>query len=517
MPPVAGVVDWPVYDPFLLCLMGGASNLGCVMITPVESGQYETRVRGGIEYRFDPATGLFLNEESGKWVQNPIRRKEVCSSTRRRYSHPLVDPLIQHITKDECLTQSIQCVLKMIAIRQQIRKRREAKQREHGGPVEHDDYCWMNWQAYSSILGGPTYKGIMDRIVAAGILEADSFTSTKGRHPVYRFAHDSFLSGYSLPPVTFARLDRKLEAHRLWLLNEHPPVHKAVIEQVIENFPHIDLNEQDVKRLWGNRYDTKYLPRHPTNPRSFIDYMEDWEQVWNLIKYWNDADDSDKADTFTTCSFGRRLHNIFTYLPSEVRAYVLDRQRMPVTMIEFDLANSQPALFANLLVTEHRVNRRDRFVELVEQQGIYKDLAQKLNISEKLAKTEMFHYLYCMACTKAQEQFEAFYGLPAQFARMYKERTVDDDGNWIAFDKRHAELPKAMQRMETEMFRRVWSKLLAEGYKFIPVHDAVYVAGLETWNEKRHVEKVIKEELGKMLEIKFEVRNEVVKRMVMDS
>jgi hypothetical protein len=482
-------------------------------VSGLKKPQYEIRYRGGKPYEYNPETKLFRIPDTGKWKKNPrSSTRKNTAITKRYYSHPAVDPVIREITGgDDCKTQSIQYVLRIIALKQ-------AKRRLQDKPEENKTYSWSHRELYSRILG-PKYSDIMAKLVEKNILKTITHEANERQYPLYKFSNESLLIGGTLPLVTDLALNGKIENYYRWKA-KRVSEDKLIIDYIVHNFSYINIDKKTfMETIWRPRYETKYLKKKHEKVSTLPEYMKLGEICWLIVDQWNHSDPQEKLECFSRCAFGHRLHHLFTHILSELRAYISDFTNniygSTFDMTEFDLSNSQPLIFANMLVEKHGLNPNEHeFIRLVQENRIYEDLASRLSTPERTvereeAKTEMLHFLYSWAETSAQEKFEEFYGLPAELAKEYKTRENDMDGNRVPFNKRHTVLSQMMQRQESVIFGKIWARLIKEGYKFMPIHDGIYFPNLTT-AQKASVQHLIEDEMGKIIKIKFKVCQEDV-------
>jgi hypothetical protein len=431
------------------------------------------------------------------------------------YSHPEVDPIIDRLFPELGDNQSIRHVLDAIIWKQRLKRIQSDRDKEKGqNSTAGDFYSWFNHEFYLRLLGPTEYVRRMGLLVENGILNRSDFTSPRGRHPIFQVANPKWMSGYALKPVTVPRVLKKIFNYHRWRLSHCAPLDNRMREHIIEHFRYIGLSKDDFFALWEKRYYSRYITTKP-EPLSLKKYMGCGENCWLVIDRWNQSSDMDKEnpDWIHSCTFGNRLHHPFTYLPSDIRPYILDKQGNPYRFTEYDLANSQPALFANLLVGRDNSFRNTRFVQLIESCLIYEDLGRQQGLNRQLAKTEFLHYLYCRTTSHAQQQFERIYDRPAIEARRLKSQEYDEDGSYIPFNKRHTLLPRQMQRMESTIFREVWRELLAKGFVFLPIHDAVYVANLNR-AAKKEILVLMKMKLRQYMKIKFRIKVKRIQQQI---
>ena len=479
-------------------------------ITSSLPNRFVTKTRQGVKYRYDNETGLFENTSTGKWVHNPIIRSNKTVSTLRYYWHPDLEPILNQITQDPYMIECIGYLLKFILVKNQLRKHIN---KHHTSTAKNQKkMAWLSHEFSKRILGESKYKAIMFELVEKGILNQVVKTNPKGKIYLYSFSNPVLLQDYSLKPITFKRLEEKILNYRKWALLQYQPLDQKVIAQIIKTGWKITITEEQLKLIAIARYKLKYLPKHPDKALTESEYMDSMKNVMTIINNWNDADEHDKLDFFTVDDTGNRLHHVFTYLPSEIRAYVQNRDGVDMFFTQYDLANSQPAIMANLLVKEYGFTYsyfNHDFVSLVCRQKIYEDLALKMNISRDIAKTEMLHMLYSWSDSDADKNFQKFYPDVSRVIRQLKMRDKDDNGQYIPFNKRHAQLPKIMQQMESLIFRDVWRVLINNGNEYLPIHDAVYVAGLKS-NEKTIMEDLIFSILKQSFSIPIKIKREEV-------
>ena len=460
-------------------------------------------------------------------------KKPTPTKTPTYYSHPEVDRILVSLYPDENERQAIQVVLKSIVSKQHYKAARRDSD-DYVDPESVMEHCWIPAENFAHLLTRTGYKITMDWLVEHQILDESSFTSALARHPTYRLRKREWLRGYRHIPVTSHKVLKRIETYGNYRLRHFPTIEQIVIPHIIENFHSIDLDHAGFMRLWQWRYRTKYEPKMrqqaAQNPRKRVltwwEYMQRGEEIWLSIKAWNDASDTEKLQWFSTCSFGHRLHHPFTYWPSEIRAYILDRRGEPLSLIEMDLANSQPFIYANTILKSRpelsKAANRERycrlkkseFVKQVEAHTIYEDVARRLGITRDEAKVETLHWMYSMADSKAQALFEKHYGEVGVEARRIKSEVTDADGNLLRFLSRHKQLPKMMQRAESAMFKEIWVELIKQGHVVLPVHDAVYCANVKTKTKQQEIRTIFKKGVKKHMRLWHHIREEVMDRCV---
>lgn len=464
---------------------------------------FDIKQRSSRHFLYNPATRRFWNERKYKWVLNPIDRRRRSSSNKQRLFIPEVDHRVRQCTISDEQYEGVCYVLKLIAWRQML-KDYLATTDNRPRTETADDYSWLPSRLYV-ILIGDGYRGVMRQLVSVGVLEEKIIRNTKGRFPLFRFRDPYVLEHATMVPVSLESTERKTRRYIKWKKANMPSIDIRIIRQMAESFPRIAISSDEWAALWRRRFLTKYLKSNPCAPLSEKQYMRLAMVGWWLISRWNSADVDEKLMLSTRCGFGKRLHHIYTYLPSELRAYAADADGRRARMTEFDLANSQPAFFANLLVNNHAVSRNNRFVQQVESATLYSEIAKHTGCSREAAKSEFFHYLYATANGGAQQMLETLYPEAGEVAKRYKSIDHHEDGRPIPKSRQHREFSRVMQREESRVFTNIRRVLLNHGFKFIPIHDAVYVANLSQ-KQKGYVRRLIEGELNKHFSIRTKIR-----------
>lgn len=470
--------------------------------------------RQGRDYVYDPVSKLFKNPESDKWVQNPANRRKTVESRKSVFHHPEVIAIIRaKITHNTSLIESIQYVLKVI-------KSTHANQvlkiwNKHKAVDPNSVYAWCPHELYECLLGR-NYSLIMAKLVEAGILAFKPDYGIYKDYRTYRLA-EQFRSGVSLRPVTCMAVDKKIGNYCEYLARKNDdPVAIKIGQHLANSFPKIDVTKAQFNALWKLRYDAN-LAEKPDKMMPWAQYEKIGEYPWELIEKWNDSDLEEKFVKCTADEFSGRIHHIFTKLPAEIRARLFDKSGRRVNFYEYDLVNAQPTIFANLLITHHNLKAVDHpFIQMVGENRIYEDLMGVWNIDRNDAKKRMMVYLYGEPDKHPQKEFEMLYGEPAVIARRYKVLENDDKGLPILPDDRYKYLPKMMQKSERKMFGDVWKMLFGGGYQFIPVHDAVYIAGL-TDEGSEQIKAMIEAELKKHLTIEFEIKKKRISEGILSA
>lgn len=475
------------------------------------NSQYEIRKRGGQDYKYDPVTKLLFNPSTKKWVQNPSDRKKIIISSKTYLSQPDINNALLTICKNDYEAQAVKVSLKELA-RKHCQGMLIKLNRHDYYQDDQQEYAWCHHDLYRSIIGDGKYKPIFEQLVKTRILDSEIIIKGMVRYSLYRFTDDKHLTGCRLEHVTYSRLDAKIENYFRRKRNAIPADHD-IKSHIAYHFPIIDLNYDQFMQLWLFRYYKKYRPEHPRDAISLDEYMVHARYAWNLIVEWNESDEYEKYDSIHSCNFGRRLHHIFTYLPKEIRAYIKDKSGNPLSFICFDLVNSQPAIFANYLVTERGLNPEVHdFIRQVQEQQLYEDLMARLGISRPQAKALIMNFLYCPAFSRKQAEFERLYGEPARIALELKSKELDDNGEYMLKKDRHKYFARMMQRAESYMFRKVWRKLLDAGYVFFPVHDSVYIAGIDCQWKQDKIQEMITASLKETIKIRFSIKPEKAKK-----
>ena len=368
-------------------------------------------------------------------------------------------------------------------------------------------YAWCPSDFYCCMIGDD-YRITLEALVKTGILEQDIVYDGWERYRVLRLA-PQFRKGHSLRPISIATVDEKVSHYYRSISKYYDPVANQIGEHLALKFPRINLDEDQIKAILKMRYWDKYLPMHPITykyrPMREDEYVAMSSDLMEVVDKWNGADHEEKVAMCHADPFGNRVHHIFSRLPKDFRAHLVDVNGEPISLVECDMSNAQATLFANILVTQHGVSRGDPFIQLVEETRIYKDLAERLKKDVPRAKIEMMRFMFCKADKVPQRRFEKFYPTPAKFARQYKTMETDLEGKPIPEEERYKYLCKILQRAERSIFEPVWMKLLHRGVSFIPVHDAIYISENDR-KKQLHWKHLIENTIAEKLKINFKIK-----------
>lgn len=431
-------------------------------------------------------------------------------STLRLYSHTMLDDPLREILPDSNQRFSFQCIMKSIVIKTNMRRYIDKDK-----PVDmidrRDGYAWHNAVFYARMLGWSRYKKIMGRITEAGILHERIIKSCKGRHPTYHVSDPKLLLGFDLYPVTMPRVYDKLCNYYRWHNNLQDAVIQKVKKHMVSFLGKVDLTKDQYDELIKYRYFNHYLKK-PGKRLSLEAYRGSAKYCWQIILCWNRSSAEERMAMMKTCIFGNRLHHPFTFLPKEIRPFLLDINGEKIRWLCFDLANSQPLLVADMLVRLDPSLRNELFVQLVEDNSIYEHYANVIGTEDReIGKTELMHGFYGVPGYDAHNLFEDTYGRAGKLIGEMKRKETDADGNHVPWYDRYIELPKNMQRHESTIFRTLWDKLIDQGFQIMPVHDAVYVNS-NVCDSGQKAEVVIRNHISNQIRLKNSVKIDPVRR-----
>lgn len=455
------------------------------------------RVRQGRDYLYNPITNRFLNQETGKWVMNPTCNKTKTTSNHRYYRHPDLMAPIEKMFSNRIEQECVGYLFKLIALKQTYRR----MQFREDDAKNLMPSIWIDNMVLGILFSDGLYTRKLDRLVSSGILNREIHPCVQGNIPTYGFSDPQWLTGYELPSIQYQNTENKVRRITRWKMQEFTATDRLTITQVIENFSKIDLTATQFLTMWHDHYYSKYLLKGYEYPLSLDEYMDYGYESWNIVECWNQASLEERWLFFKVDGFGKRLHHPFTRLPSEARKHILDIRGNPLRLVEFDVANSQPAIFASLLVQKHGIPISDRFIRSVETQKVYEDLAERKGTIRDIAKPLFLQFLYCKANGKAHKEFTKLYGHIADIAAQYKTREFDMDGKRFKKGENHKLLSQMMQRKESSIFRVLWFWLRSKSIAFLPIHDAIYIT--ERSDKKlRRIRRILQGIIGKRLSIK---------------
>ncbi len=226
-----------------------------------------------------------------------------------------------------------------------------------------------------------------------------------------------------------------------------------------------------------------------------------------LVEYMNVKNIREYADFFTTDTFSKRFHSIFSTMPTTVRDYI----KKNINLEGVDMHQSQPSFLAEFLASTNpnnsftqAVNNGDIYCKIIERSPLIKKYTKDPDIQRRMAKERAFNIFFgkvwfknpktqsvyhSKVFSEFQEMFPDVYNtikniktspsyrLPVIYTQHLQKLGVEEA------DKTHARLPQMLQMMEVRLMRGVWRRLLSEGIRFIAVHDEIVV-------DKKHIDRV---------------------------
>ncbi|MFB6318402.1 hypothetical protein [Saccharicrinis sp. FJH54] len=213
------------------------------------------------------------------------------------------------------------------------------------------------------------------------------------------------------------------------------------------------------------------------------EYLDQSRFYYDYITLWNESTKIEKTSFVSIDSFGNRFHSIFTTLPSFFRNYLhLDGS---THIVGLDLAQSQPTLLAKMLLDEIGQNE---FTMAVNSGDVYSYYPYERSNAKKQFLRSIFSNRYSKSFFELSRQFPSLgqYILKIQNTQMYR------DGKKIPSYKNTSCI---LQRFESRLFRKIWSKLLNSEIQFINVHDGIYVSADKVEITKEIIEKILENEL----------------------
>ena len=455
----------------------------------------------GVEFQYDTKKKKYLNPETGKWVVRPQNTAKTVKSEHVLYSQPEVDQILTKLFPNRIMRESVASFLYLIynaQIMHAAYQDEKLKLQEDCTDLELCSHRWVEREIIRNLLGDAKIDAVLIKLENAGIITvtiSEPIPRNFGliRFQYYSLAKSSYFSNVCIKHVTLHRVDQKLNtiaANRKSSIAESlneidfssvPFTDKTtstlkyrlhdVIDSISKTIKIINLDEDSLRKVLHARFDKKIQcnAKEETQRHTYVDMQI--RRILPVIRLWNNTNASMRYDKFTVCDFGKRLHFPMTYLISDARQYLWNEHGLD--FVEFDLANAQPTLLAAIMNKENCID--EAFTQDVENNCIYENISQRMNISRGEAKIYFLQMMYCNFFSKMNAQFENLYPNAYAFSKACKLIPSTKQGNHIPYLKRYKNLPMILQQSESKIFRALWYYLLDHNIRFFPVHDAVYV------------------------------------------
>ncbi len=213
----------------------------------------------------------------------------------------------------------------------------------------------------------------------------------------------------------------------------------------------------EVKAIYPNY--KKKTEAKGKKPMSLSRYLDNFHYIYANIQGFNSARGKEIYKYISEDDFGNRVHSIITQLPGNIRNKFLRIKGESV--IELDLAASQPTLLAKLLYQEHPDNIF--FKATNSSMDIYEYLSEIFHFGDReTAKIEVMRMINGRVN-----------GKPHKLLKSVDFKTAEILEKWK--DSNHKNVASKLQRKESFIFRPIWRKLNGAGISFVTVHDAVYI------------------------------------------
>lgn len=491
---------------------------------------YSIRTRAGLPWYYNVKTKLFFNHHTGKHAVSPRPTHLVQQSDFRRYLHPEIEVKIATVFAGQEQRERIGLYLGQLVTREHY-KRIELKGRKFDLQSEREKHHYLPAALVKNILGDG-YRKTLEALRDIHVLDEYDHRQSGGRvYNLYRFSETRWLHGYRLLPACYKRPIDCITKYVHWKQNQFTDLDHRVVAHVIRHFPKVWMEREDFERLvefkWLEKLDSEDEPEYDED-----EYLESAEYQWERILEWNDSKELSKWMTFTVDHFGNRLHYLFTRVFSEVRQYLGSTSGEIYPMTEYDVVNCQPAIVAELLAARlypnlgiREIMKRSPFIRAVVSTKIYEEmyvrwdlglfdpdmnvdhLVSKVTESQrKWAKQNIaFPALYCQVFLDQWKRFQKLYPEESRVLGEIKTRPYDEDGEPVEFSEAHSNLPQMMQRSESEKTRPGWKTILRTSVKMLPIHDAIYLAGLKTEKQVKQMHQIISRQFKRQFRIPITV------------
>jgi len=436
------------------------------------------------QYQYDTVKELFLNDLTQKWVKDPRVNDADIKSCYHQLYHPSFDSIVKDIAFNYRQEQRIRFML--FLLNDKITRRSFYNDSK---PIEEQETVVSAWiNDIRDILGRKDHTRIMYELVEKNVLIKYNMTSPRGKIYTYSFNEVIDYNNISIKSITSKVVHTLIQTY----IRKHIKKDK-LSTHIVDNNQFIDITRDQIYEIYENKW--REFNVRPDKE----EYMVNADFCWWMINRWNEGNDDFKYSTMNICDdFGHRFHYIYTYIPSEIRAYSAKKVRC------FDVVNSQPAILADLILTSTGCSIKEPFIKAVEECRIYEDTAKRVGCTRKEAKPIIFESMYCKPSQRAQKEFNELYPFTGNEIVKMKSVVEDEDGFEIPLSDSHKELSKSMQRKEAAMWREIWNNLIDWGYDILPLHDSVYIKNA-TAKQLAYARKYIRSTLKKKFTVKIEV------------
>jgi len=361
----------------------------------------------------------------------------------------------------------------------------------------HFNFCSIERQRILGALNPTLILKALADLKVISTVRGYSYTDKYHKPYLYRFIdHPGPVIGKMRMRREFKNLKKSVKS--LYELRVSP-LKQAGLMPIAYQLAQLSFNitEDEFKEIVIKRY-PKYEKNKIENnkdAKSLKDYLKIQQSQLNRIYEWNNESVSERISKhFRIDEFSGRLHTIFSTMMKEIRAYVVSGKDQ-IFFNEIDIVVSQLSFMANMM---YKDGVRGEWINSVlhGETDPHTFTANKLGISRINAKKINYTILFCPVFSQHHQDFCKSFPAEGEFLTNLKKTKSknlaekytykyqhDKDGNMIqnkdgSFRKSSTIYKSAsceMQKVETELMKKVWKKLRKCKVHFLPVHDAVYV------------------------------------------
>lgn len=488
----------------------------------VQKGIAMTKTVQGVEVAYDPITGKVWNSLTEKWVKNyrPSSKGKAIGaniktveSKREYYVWPEMQGVINSIDPSPAAQERLWLMLTMLC-RQQGRLKHYAKDDDEIPPAYFSHAEWDK-------IGGRNWQKHIGKLQENMLVYRNPLWTTKYNDPMFGYVLDErfFVEKKAKRKVQFEKVAKSLEGfYRIKIARLNEQERQMFNEQKHYEF---DITLGQFNDEMTNRYFMTYIKRFEHKKRLLDDYKDKTlmtlkqylaKQIagtWNQIEAWRDTEIEDRVAYFKHDDFGNRFFTAFTGIPAEIRKYIVTKSGQNINYA-LDLKTSQFIFLANA-VKAAGIDPGG-FISDVESEKYYERMAERAGLvgdeSRAIAKIISMKGLFGDIEGAGHKEFcEIYPGVGDWIGQIKSGCKNEEDEGYNRPIKRNARLARMLQRMESELFRNVWGRLMAANIEFINIHDGIEI-------DKKYAVKVkaiMDEVFQKYMQVKYKIDEEDMK------
>jgi len=335
-----------------------------------------------------------------------------------------------------------------------------------------DAFAYISVRDSRTILGQYNLSGKIDQLVQDGYIETRTIGTTRFNHPTVAYIPlvTEYKRTYDSAYFIYKYYDDKYSTLSIYG------------KEIVRGLRSTKILIPD----WTNIFQECFAAYQAKGGnKSFSDYVSNLGWLQEEVEFFNNA--TNYTDYVQEDLFGHRVHSIISQLPRPMRKHVFIGG---YPTVEVDLSQSQPMILAKYL--EDKIGDNS-FSRAVHSMDIYSFIQGELGLlNRELAKKILFRMIFGPSDTYMAKEFYHLFPDTKDFVMRLKS---DIDTNNPS-KKIYSNLAFKMQRTETDLFRIVWSKLMANRIPYLSIHDGLLVKIEDAERVKDYMTDILTRHLG---------------------